>query len=104
MHDEIDNILSRRALPEAPHDLAERIIARALRMPRKEKWSVTDLWTGFADLFVLPKPAFALSVVLLAGFILGVTGQLQVSAAADTEMPIASFGIADQGIEDGDFL
>lgn len=105
MHDPLDQLLSRRAVPEMRHDLSERIIAAALRSPQRRPWSLQETLQNFADLFVLPQPAFALSIVLLTGFVLGFGGHIKPSFAssANDEM-VAKIGLADESFEEGAFL
>jgi hypothetical protein len=103
MHDELDGLLRQRYVPEAPGGLAERIIAASLRQEVRRKWTLADTWQDFLDLFMLPQPAFALSILLIGGFALGLSAQSHPSYASSSEV-MTSFGIADEGYEEGDFL
>jgi hypothetical protein len=107
MYEDLDHILQRRAVPEVPHGLAEQIIAAAARMekagPRRRRM-VTDLWQGFAEMFVLPQPAFALAIVLVIGLTLGLNGQVQSLLADEGDDLMTSFALADDNYEDGALL
>ncbi len=104
MYEQLDTILSRRAMPEAPYGLEERIIAASLRTQtrRSNQWSVADFWQGFSDMFALPQPAFALVIALLVGTTMGLNGQAQAFFEDGGDQMAASFALADDNIDNGD--
>lgn len=65
-HD-IDHLLKQRGLPHAPHDLADRILYRAVRTPQMTKLT----WQGMANeclaLLLVPRPALAFGLCLMIG-------------------------------------
>lgn len=93
MHDErnrddnIDQLLTMRHTPQAPGDLADRIVYRAVRTPQQ---SSRLLGFGFfhelAGLFVIPRPAFALAVCL----VIGVGGGWMTTSLPDTATQAAT--------------
>lgn len=73
MDKEFENILNSRNVPEAPGNLAYRIIEAAKQKPKTQAaGSVSGpFWDMFAEMFILPKPAVALALALLVGLTLG---------------------------------
>jgi hypothetical protein len=106
MYEDVDKILYRRAVPEAPYGLSERIIAASLRLEtvRQQNGKITlhDLWDAFRDMFVIPQPAYALALAMMIGLTIGVTGQAQ-AFFDDTpaDEVAASFALADDVIDNG---
>lgn len=87
MHDErnrdnhIDQWLSMRHAPQAPDDLADRIIHRAVRTPQQSPRAFGSGWLQeLAGLFIVPRPAFALAVCL----VIGVGGGWMTTSLPDT--------------------
>ncbi len=102
MYEDVNKILERRAVPEAPFGLAERIIAASLRLETPRKITLADLWQAFTDMFVIPQPAYALALLLMIGLTAGITGQAQAFFDdAPSDKMAASFALADENIEDG---
>jgi hypothetical protein len=106
MYEDVDKVLYRRAMPEAPYGLAERIIAASLRLEtaRQENGKITiaDLWYAFWDMFMIPQPAYALAFALMIGLTMGVTGQAQVFIDdAPADQVAATFALADDVVDNG---
>ena len=106
MYEDVDKVLYRRAVPEAPYGLAERIIAASLRLEtaRQENGRITlsDLWQAFRDMFVIPQPAYALALALMVGLTMGVTGQAQVLMVDEPADQVAqTFALADDVVDNG---
>ena len=101
MHDRLETLLRERVVPSGDEGLASRIIAAA--HPRTAKRP--GFWQGFAELFVIPQPAYAFGVLLLLGVMAGF--YLQPGEPADTpasmQAEITSFMAAEINF-DGDFL
>ncbi len=104
MFEDVDKILMRRAVPEAPFGMADRIIAASLRTEARRRITLSDLLQGFADLFVIPQPAYALVAMLLLGVTMGATGQAQAFFADNSDEMASSFALADESDQDGAFL
>lgn len=89
---ELEQIMLRRAVPEMRSNLSERIIEAARQNAQQQEahmpWSKFDFaaWLGsFSRNFVLPRPAVALGLVLIAGVMLGTYVQ-NVSAVTEEDM------------------
>jgi hypothetical protein len=102
MYEDVDTILARRGVPEAPYGLTERIIAASLRLEVPRKITPVDLWQAFRDMFVIPQPAYALALALMVGLTMGITGQAQ-TFFDDTpaDQVAASFALADDVLDNG---
>ncbi len=106
MYEDVNKILGRRAVPEAPFGLAERIIAASLRLEAKReingKITLGDLWQAFTEMFAIPQPAYALAIALIIGLTMGVTGQAQAFFADDGGGQMAAtFALADDTPDEG---
>jgi hypothetical protein len=104
MFEDVDKVLMRRAVPEAPFGMADRIIAASLKVETRRKITLNDLLQGFADMFVIPQPAFALAMVLVFGLTIGLNGQARMVFADPTDEMASSFALADESDQDGVFL
>ena len=104
MFEDVDKVLMRRAVPEAPFGMADRIIAASLKLETRRKITLNDLLQGFADMFVIPQPAYALAVMLLLGVTIGATGQAQAFFIDTSDEMASSFALADENDQDGAFL
>lgn len=80
MGEDIDTVLSRRRVPEPSQGFEARIIAEAARTPQDSVQAVRQRgksagrqgwWIEFWEIFSLPQPALVMSVVLLAGILIG---------------------------------
>jgi len=72
-HDEqLNALLSRRYMPRAPHDLAERIIHAAVSGVQV-KAPPRNIWAELGAMFALPHP----SVVVVTSILLGLAVGLQ---------------------------
>lgn len=106
----LDDILKTRYVPEPPTNLAYRIIEAA--KPRGQEKSLIGReisWAGirraFAELFVIPQPAFAMAVILLAGLALGTNFTAERFMNAKMERTtISNFISAENNFDYGDFL
>lgn len=105
MLDDIDILLSRRAAPEPPGGLAERIIeasrrsSRAVDMVQRKP----GLWQAFSELFLLPQPAFALMAVMAIGVTLGIDDRAEslLSFSGDNDVAMSDFALPEDSYEDG---
>ena len=104
MSDELEIILSRRAVPPASPDLAERIIAQALRRPRASNTRVITLWESFCDMFVLPRPAFALAVFLVTGLGFGFNTHVQSLFVDARDEMVSAYSLVSDSYDGGAFL
>ena len=96
--DDLDIILSKRHIEPPQDDLAERIIARAVRSPQRRSLKtrqriVRDLFSGF----LLPQPALVLSFVLFLGVMAGM--EMEASAALAQE-DVSSFLYVDTQVDE----
>lgn len=90
MHDEqnkdkdIDQWLLMRHTPKTPDDLADRIVHRAVRTSQRtsRRTFASGWFQEMAELFIVPRPAFALAVCL----VIGVGGGWMTTALPDTTM------------------
>jgi hypothetical protein len=96
--DPFDALLRSRAFEPARPDLAERIILTARSLPQQRRLTL-HAWIQrlFAE-FHVPRPAYALALVLMLGFVLGVSLQgMQVTEGYDP-MSIQSFLYAEEEV------
>ena len=85
-HD-LDHILMRRAAPRAPHDLADRILYRAVRTPQAAApLTVRGLVGECLSLLVIPRPALAFSLCLMIGLFGGWAATQGVDADDTTQI------------------
>ncbi len=98
MQDELDTILASRAVPLAPPDLAERIIARAARQSVRRKYHFAEAMNILGGFFAVPQPALALALTLLLGLTLGFNLNTA-SVGITTDDLLASFTAADDNPE-----
>lgn len=87
-HDRLDRIMQQRQIPPMRSNLPDRIIAASLREPIVEakapKIKAAAAWiVDFWDSFALPKPVFAMAMVvaLVVGVYIGMTPQVSVAVA-----------------------
>ena len=77
-HHELDQVLKRRFVPQAPDHLAERIIDMARMAPATQQAKAAISWfKGFWDNFALPQPVLAMAIALIIGLGIGFTGDTQ---------------------------
>lgn len=70
-HD-LDALLMKRVTPSAPHDLADRIIHRAVRMPQTiAPLTIRDIISECLSYLVIPQPALAFGLCLMLGLFSG---------------------------------
>ncbi|GJL85017.1 MAG: hypothetical protein DHS20C02_07920 [Micavibrio sp.] len=83
--DELDTLLTQRVAPPPPRsNLSERIIEASLQSKPKRRSGFMQGLDGLADMFVLPRPAYALAAVLFLGVVGGFYYQVPVQDADDT--------------------
>lgn len=70
LHD-LDQVLMKRAAPRAPHDLAERIIHRAVRTPQTARPRLGGILSECLSFLVVPRPALAFGLCLMIGMFSG---------------------------------
>lgn len=101
VNNDFEDVLMRRMVPPARSNLAERIIAAA---PVKPQTSYRG-WKGWiediAELFVLPKPAYALATVLLIGVLAGWSAM---PSRDDTQDSISSYLYMNEVLNMGEWL
>ena len=81
--DELDSVLSRRKMPPPRSNLAARIIDASLQSKPKRRSGLMKALDGLADMFTLPRPAYALAVVLLLGVVGGFYYQIPTPESDD---------------------
>lgn len=69
-HDELDTILTRRAVPKARADLAERIIHAAVSQIQ-ERPRLNTFWNELLAMFAVPHPSVAVAAGVLIGIVVG---------------------------------
>lgn len=76
-HDDSDfeHLLKQRIFVPPRKDLAQHILREARAISRQEKPTLSDFIQNLFIEFKLPSPAFALSFVLLLGFVVGLSIQ-----------------------------
>lgn len=109
MDDELLNILSKRSVPDTPEGLCDRILSASQRVPKPErdtKSAGSWLW-GFTEQFLLPRPVFALVLVLIFGVAVGLNSSLlnlDVDMSMDMSIEdLSAFMLAGDEFETGDF-
>ncbi len=70
-HDELDNLLGRRAAPKPRADLAERIIHAAVSQIQ-DKPRVLGFWNEMMAMFAIPHPSVAVAAGVIIGLLVGV--------------------------------
>lgn len=104
MPHKLDEILSRRAVPEMRSHLAERIIAAAQVKKRQGLPEWRAYIEAFADFFVLPQPAMVLALILFFGLTLGLnTGIFDFSQDAGAQ-DLSSFMDIRDSFDMGEWL
>jgi|GEM_PF-2939483 len=95
---EIETILRHRHSPATPPDLTARIIARAQALPQQEKGRFFKAaWQEIAEMFLLPRPAYALSAVLVLSLLAGsYAGSLSSSNMSDLQQEWQVFAYAEE--------
>ncbi|MCB1562009.1 MAG: hypothetical protein KDJ75_00390 [Alphaproteobacteria bacterium] len=104
--DVLDNLLTRRAVPQTPGGLAERIIEAAaasqsgVQVAAKPQYG----WIGtFVHGLLLPRPAFVLTLIFCLGLAVGTSSSF-FSPALDTgEDDLSTFLLVGDEFETGDF-
>ena len=84
-HD-LEQALALRAAPRAPHDLAERIIYRAVRTPQAERPTWRGVLAECLALFLVPRPMLAFGLCLMIGVFSGWAVTQSADADDDTQM------------------
>ena len=111
MFDNLDKLLKTRKTPEAPEGLSARIIAAAVR--EKQGVSSADtpvwqtLWVEIESLFIVPRPAFAMAIIVLVlgfGMLLGSSSEESDFAATLTPGEVASFMVIEDRFSVGDWV
>ena len=69
--EKLDALLRSRRMENASPDLAERIVLRAQSLPQAQSLTLARRIRQMFAEFHLPHPAYALSAVLLLGFVVG---------------------------------
>ncbi len=105
MVDELDELLTKRAEPQARSHLAEKIIAASLEgRGQKSKAGGFDLagWFGaLADEFLLPRPALAMAVFLVLGLFAGMNIETPTDEVGED---LVSYLFVDESFDTGDWL
>ena len=84
LHD-LDQLLMKRASPRTPHDLAERIIHRAVRTPQTPLPTFGSVLNECLSFFALPRPALAFGLCLMVGMFSGWATTQNADADDDTQ-------------------
>lgn len=83
--DELDALLAQRSAPPPPRsNLSERIIDAALQSKPKRRSGFIQWLDSLTDMFVIPRPAYALAVVLMLGVVGGFYFQAPVQDVDDS--------------------
>jgi len=77
----IDGLLHERFVPSPSHNLAQRIIAASAQNPKRSFLSI--LMTELSEMFVIPRPAYAIAGCVLLGLVMGLQMPVDI-AASDT--------------------
>jgi hypothetical protein len=105
MSEEFENILMRRrSVPPPSADFAERIIAEAVKRPRFTIQRPVSLWDSFCDMFVLPRPAFALAVFLVCGAGVGFNNYAQSMFVDARDEMVSAYSLVADSYDGGSFL
>ncbi len=83
-HD-LDQLLMKRTSPRAPHDLAERIVHRAVRTPQATRPTFGGIMNECLSFFVIPRPALAFGLCLMIGMFSGWATTQHADADDDTQ-------------------
>ena len=73
-HDDYESMLVRRMVPTPRHDLAERILFAASRLEQRHAPNLAEWLNRLFAEFHLPKPAYALAMMLTLGIAIGFGG------------------------------
>jgi hypothetical protein len=70
-HDELDNMLARRAVVTPRDGLAERIIHAAVSQIQ-ERPRVLGFWNEVMNMFAIPHPSVAVAAGIIIGLVVGI--------------------------------
>jgi hypothetical protein len=105
MQDDLDVLLAKRYVPEMRSHLAERIIAAAQPRAVREILQGRSIFEVFQELFMIPRPAFALSAILLVGLSVGFSANgLSATYEKATPLDLSAFIEVDDGSDAGEWL
>ena len=106
MHNDIDQMLSKRAMPQARPHLAEMIIAAANpKVARDQKPAWRDIFSALQDAFVLPHPVLALVFILFIGVSFGLaTDTAEAAQEISTTHELSSFMKVKDSFDIGEWL
>ncbi len=95
-----ERVLEQRALPQAPAGLADRIVAAAALMPQASPKGFGEWLQRLFGEFHLPSPVYAMSLVLMLGFALGLflPAQEMAMQTPPGEAVMASLLYPDEGL------
>lgn len=100
---ELEKILQSRTIPPMRGTLTARIIGAADNM-EQQGIPAFDAWRHvFREALILPRPAFALGLVLLLGLVLGYGGDLYFPAEAQDQVSDYLF-MAEHVLDEGEWL
>lgn len=95
-HDELNRVIAHRYAPQAPSNLAERIIHAAMMdvqaggMPR-------NLWAEIGAMFALPHPSVVMATIVIFGVVIGIQ-------AGDSLIPLGQDWSSFLDINEGGWL
>ncbi len=101
----LDDVLRERFVPEMPSNLAYRIIEAAKPRDSERGLTLAGIGRVFAEIFVIPQPAFAMVVILVLGMYVGTSYVSEQNM--ETKMVhenFSSFITADVSVDYGEFL
>ena len=114
---DLDKVMASRFVPAAPSGMAARIANAALEVeqevPGKRRAKgravkgggfIAELGGLFEDIFYVPRPAYALAVLVVFGFVLGVYGADVSAVAALTTQDLSSYMVIDDRFVATEFL
>lgn len=101
----MEEIMNARYIPEMRSNLAERII-EASRHHQARGESGIMLWVNtFTDAFMLPRPAYVLTMIFVLGLLLGgVSGYGNISAASEATTDYSDLLLSAEDVSEGDWL
>ena len=93
-HD-LDPLLMQRAVPRAPHDLADRIVYRAVRTPQVTRLTLRGIVSECMSFLVIPRPALAFGLCLMIGLFSG-WASTQDADAGDTTTQVLDMVVIEE--------
>jgi len=99
-----ETILKNRAVPQAPSNLAQRIIDQAAQMPVAARARQVGWIEALRESLIIPRPEWAFAAILLMGIALGNYSNDWISVSDDYSSHLSYAFMIDESFNTGEFL